>query len=167
MTRCSHEVDVAAAAASGRWPGSAGAELRAHVDRCASCRDMASLVAASVTGDATDGEAHLPSAAGVWWRLAMRARLEREQAAARPVVWLQGLAGACGVGLALAAAGRGWPSAERALLAAQGWFERLAPEIPRAAQPATEPLLLLVLASSGALALATVVAAAFVWLADD
>lgn len=166
--RCPHEVEVAAAAASRRWPDSADTQLRAHVSHCASCGEMARLVAdASIARGGADVVSHLPPAAEVWWRLAVRARLDRERAAARPVVWLQGLAGACGVGLVLAVVGRGWPAGAQALVAARGVIERLAPEVPRAVQPATEPLMLLVLAASGALALATVVAAAFVWLADD
>jgi hypothetical protein len=167
-TPCPHEVEVATAAASGHWPGAASPELRAHVSECASCSEMANLlVAASDAGAASDVGARLPSAAEVWWRLAVRARLEREHAAARPVLWLQGLAGACGVGLVLTVAGRGWPATEQVLVSAQVWIERLVPSVPRTVQPATEPLMALVLAASGALALATLVAAAFVWLADD
>lgn len=167
-TPCPYEVDVAAAAASGRWPEAASGDLQAHVRDCAQCQELASLIVEATVGSGrADRNSQLASAADVWWRLAIRARLEREHAAARPVVWLQGLAGACGVGLVLTAVGHGWPAAEGAAVTALAWFERLTPSLPRAVQPATDPLMTVVLAASGALAMATVLAAAFVWLVDD
>ena len=43
----------------------------------------------------------MPAAGQIWWRAAVRARLEAAQAATRPLTWFHGIAGACAVGLAL------------------------------------------------------------------
>lgn len=57
--------------------------------------------------------ARVPAAGQVWWRAAVRAHTEATHAAARPMVWLQGIAGACVVGLGAALMGFAWPSLER------------------------------------------------------
>ncbi|MGE3402878.1 MAG: hypothetical protein AB7K63_09845 [Vicinamibacterales bacterium] len=54
-------------------------------------------------------EARVPAPGQVWWRAAMRSRAEAARAAERPLTWSQGLAAACAVGLAAAAAGAAWP----------------------------------------------------------
>jgi hypothetical protein len=60
--------------------------------------------------DAAGREARLPAAGQVWWRAAMRTRLEATQAAARPITWIHGLTVASAAGLACAAVGVAWPS---------------------------------------------------------
>jgi hypothetical protein len=66
-------------------------------------------------------EVHVPAAGQIWWRSAVRARLEAAQAATRPMTWLHGIAGACAIGLTWALAGVVWPSVRElaAWLAAQ------------------------------------------------
>ena len=107
LPTCHHEAAVVRVVSRGAWPDRAPAELRAHVTSCAVCRDtvaIASLLRAADAADAGD-DAPLPTAGQMWWRLAVRARLDRERAAARPVVWLQGVAAACGLGLVATAFG--------------------------------------------------------------
>jgi hypothetical protein len=53
--------------------------------------------------------AQLPEAGQIWWKAAIRARAESTDAAARPMIWLQALAGAAAAGLALGAGTSVWP----------------------------------------------------------
>ncbi|MEZ5416581.1 MAG: sigma-70 family RNA polymerase sigma factor [Vicinamibacterales bacterium] len=103
LPTCPREADVVRAAMSGGWPAQADPALVEHAGHCAVCRE-AVLVSTLLQDAERDTEAPVPTAAQVWWRLAVQARLERERAAARPVIWLQGLAAACGLGLVVAAA---------------------------------------------------------------
>jgi hypothetical protein len=45
----------------------------------------------------------------MWWRAAIRARLEATHTASRPLAWMVGTAGAVAVGLAFASVGLLWP----------------------------------------------------------
>ena len=54
-------------------------------------------------------EVRVPAAGQVWWRAAVRARLEAVHAAARPLTWLHGAAGAAACGLLVAVLGISWP----------------------------------------------------------
>ncbi len=105
VPECRHEFEVAALVRAGRWPDACEPDLRAHVHGCAECREAVTIAELLLQAD-RGAEVHVPSAAQMWWRLAVRARLEREQAAARPVVWLQGIAAACGVGVVLTVLGQ-------------------------------------------------------------
>ena len=58
---------------------------------------------------ALSAESRVPAAGQIWWRSAIRARAESAHAAARPMVWLQALAGAGAVGLALGGLTTVWP----------------------------------------------------------
>jgi hypothetical protein len=107
----------------------------------------------------------------MWWRLAVRARLEREQAAARPVVWLQGLAAACGVGVAAAALGRVGPALVEAAAALAG---RVAGAVPAAVPVLTWPASDVASRVSGpataagaVLLLVAATTAVYLWIADD
>ena len=46
----------------------------------------------------------------VWWRSAVRARLESAQAATRPMTWLHGVTAAITIGIMLAGIGMAWPT---------------------------------------------------------
>src|SRR5689334_7907383 len=77
---------------------------------CAVCREVAMvtrLMGADRDQDRSD--IRVPAAGQVWWRAAVRARLEAVHAAARPLSWSQGVAAACAVGLVMALVGLSWP----------------------------------------------------------
>lgn len=108
---CPREHDVVTAMLGRGWPDQCDEALRAHATRCPICRDIVDLV--SSLRDERDSlyeAVSVPAAGQVWWRAAIRARLEATQAAARPLTWLYGTAGACAAGLLIAAVGLLWPS---------------------------------------------------------
>jgi hypothetical protein len=87
---CERERDVLDAAATGRWPDRADADLRAHVARCAICADVAEIAPLFVKDrDVAWEEAEVPSANAVCWRAQLRARREAAEKAARPLVLVQ------------------------------------------------------------------------------
>jgi hypothetical protein len=107
---CIHEDDVAAAVLSHRWDSVDGG-LKQHAAGCEICQDLVA-VAGLLSSDQERSryEVRVPAAGQVWWRSAVRARLEAAHAAARPMTWLHGIAGACALGLAYALIGMAWPS---------------------------------------------------------
>jgi hypothetical protein len=115
---CLHEHDVVAAVLSRQWDR-AGQELKQHATSCETCRDVVA-VASLLSSDHERAryEARVPAAGQVWWRAAVRARLEAAHAVARPLTWLHGIAGACAVGVAWAVIGMAWPL----LQAMASWF---------------------------------------------
>ena len=83
---CEFESEVLAAVMEARWPECAGAELRAHVEECAICRDVAATAAAfEADRETLRAEAALPDAGLVWWRAQLRARREAAKVAGRPI----------------------------------------------------------------------------------
>jgi predicted anti-sigma-YlaC factor YlaD len=110
---CDREEDVLEAVMSGQWPPLPGnnVALRGHVDGCPSCRDLVTVAAAlRDEHDLAFRDAHLPTSGQVWWRASMRTRAEAAATAARPILVLQGLAGACAAGLSAALVTLAWPS---------------------------------------------------------
>ena len=92
-TQCEREQDVLDAVGSGRWPGRCDEELRAHLNACPVCSDLADVAAAVVVDrDAASNEACVPSAGIVWWRAQLRAREDAARAAGRPLAFIQGVA---------------------------------------------------------------------------
>lgn len=171
VPRCPREPAVIRAVRDGRWPAGVDADLAAHAEACAACGETASIATMLRAADAAD-DVRVPTAAQVWWRLAVRARLEREQAAARPLVWLQGLAAATGLGLAAAAVGLVEPWLAAAAGEVSGRAARLVPEWPWAATAAWTPDQVLPLDIAAAVAgavlvLATGTAALYLWLVED
>ena len=75
----------------------------------------------------------VPAAGQIWWRAAVRARLEAAQGASKPITWMQGIAGAGAAGFAVALLGFAWPTlraaAERLVTFAVG-LDAAAPEVP-------------------------------------
>ncbi|MGE0865096.1 MAG: hypothetical protein AB7P34_14455 [Vicinamibacterales bacterium] len=106
---CIHEQGVVNAVLSGRWPA-VDEDLSAHVAHCATCREVAD-VAVVLRADHNQARAdvHVPVAGQVWWRSAVRARLESAQAATRPMTWLHGVTAAITIGVMLALLGTAWP----------------------------------------------------------
>jgi len=86
---CDREADVVRVVLAGGWPEGCDASLREHVEHCDVCRDVVTI--AEVLGEehrTMRRTVGVPSAGQVWWRSAVRARLEATQAAARPLTWL-------------------------------------------------------------------------------
>jgi hypothetical protein len=111
---CIHEHDVVAAVLSRRWD-CANDELKQHAAACEICRDVVA-VSQLLSSDQERAryEARVPAAGQVWWRAAIRARLEAAHSAERPMTWLHGIAGACALGLAWAVISITWPSLREA-----------------------------------------------------
>jgi hypothetical protein len=168
---CPHEPAVIRAVRDGQWPDGADAALVAHADRCGACRETAAIAAMLRAADAGD-DVRVPTPAQMWWRLAVRARLEREQAAARPLVWSQGLAAATGLGLAAAALGLVQPWVAATVGAVSGRAARLVPDLSWAASGAwtsegSMPLAMVAAVAGGLLVVATGSAALYFWLVDE
>jgi hypothetical protein len=107
---CPREVDVVAFILDRRGVSVDDEGLAAHVDGCDTCREVAELTRLMSTDhETTRREIRVPAAGQVWWRSAVRARLEAVQAATRPLTWSHGIAGACAIGLVLALFGFAWP----------------------------------------------------------
>ena len=111
---CVREADVIACALRGGGPVRLGEELQQHVAGCEICGELLEVMAmlhqdhAAAAADVT-----VPAAGQVWWRAAVRARLEAAQTAARPMTWAQGITGATLLGITCAAIVLGWPSLGR------------------------------------------------------
>ena len=126
-TECSSEALVVDAVLSGAWPERVDGALVTHADGCDVCRDVATI-AALIHDDHERSryEAHVPAAGQVWWRSAIRARLESTQSVMRPIGWLHAVTGAIVVGVLLAtltvAAPLLSPVVERAWVVAVSFF---------------------------------------------
>lgn len=100
---CVREDDVLDALASHRWPARCDEELRTHVQRCPVCADLAEIADVLVNDrEVASREGRVPSAGIVWWRAQLRAREDAARAAGRPVAFVQGIAAAVAIWLAIA-----------------------------------------------------------------
>ena len=100
IRECVHEADVLTAVSTRRWPDRAPADLVAHAATCPICADV--LAVASAFEDDFEQAPPLPrppDATVVWLRAQMRARVEAERLAARPITVAQALGLATGVGV--------------------------------------------------------------------
>ena len=126
-TECTHELLVVEAVLSGAWSERVDATLVAHVDTCNVCGEVA-LIATLIHDDHERSryEVHVPAAGQVWWRSAIRARLESTQSAVRPISWLHAITGAIAIGVLLAILTVAWPflspMADRAWIVVAGFF---------------------------------------------
>jgi hypothetical protein len=100
---CTHEPLVVEAVLSGAWPDRIDPGLVAHAGACEGCREVA-LLATLIHDDHQRSryEIHVPAAGQVWWRSAIRARLESTHSAVRPITWLHAITGAMAIGVLLA-----------------------------------------------------------------
>ena len=105
-TVCPHEVEVVAALVERRYASEALVE---HAEACDVCREVIMVTRLMVDDRDLRRVARVPAAGQVWWRAAVRARLEAVHAAARPLTWLHGVAGAAACGLLIAMLGMSWP----------------------------------------------------------
>jgi hypothetical protein len=119
--QCPHEHEVITAILAGRRPSHC-ASLQAHAAECEICRD---LVAVVTLLQADRHELHeqvrVPSAGQVWWRAAIRSRVEASQQVARPLSWLFGISVACVAGLAVTVVELLWSPVQRVLTWASPW----------------------------------------------
>ena len=106
MKECPREAEVFEAVAFDRV-----ADVRDHLAACSICAEIADVAGALRAGHkAACREAPGPSAGAVWWRATVRARAEATRTVSQPITILQGIAGACGAGLAVALIGLTWRS---------------------------------------------------------
>jgi hypothetical protein len=98
---CAFEEEVLTAALQSRWPDRVSAELRAHVDICATCRDLA-LVAGNLNyvRDEMRQAVAVPDAGRIWWMTQLRMRREAIKTAGRPITAVHVAALGCAAGLA-------------------------------------------------------------------
>ena len=111
ITECAREPEVVGAVLSGTWPTQCDDALTAHAAACEICGEVAAV--AILLREASKHErrdAQVPVAGQVWWRAAVRARLEASHAATQPMTWLHGITAAMVIGVVLAVAGTSWPS---------------------------------------------------------
>ena len=111
ITECAREAEVVTAVLSGTWPDRCDEALTAHALHCEACGEVAAV--AGVIREANESErrdVQVPVAGQVWWRAAVRARLEASHAATQPMTWLHGITAALVLGVVLAVAGMAWPS---------------------------------------------------------
>lgn len=107
---CPREDQTVAAALQITGLGAEADELRAHVADCDVCCEVAEVT--RILRDdhqRAHGGVRVPAAGQVWWRAAVRARLEAAHVAARPLTWLYGVAAACALGLGGALVDVAWP----------------------------------------------------------
>ena len=107
---CAHEPLVVEAVVSGRWPARVDDALVAHAGACEVCGDVAAL-ALLIHDDHERSrfEVQVPAAGQVWWRSAIRARLESTEVAMRPMTVMHAVTAAITVGILLAAVTVAWP----------------------------------------------------------
>ena len=98
-SECPFEAEVAGAVIGGRWLQDSATELRTHAQGCAFCADIVQVAMIFRSEQDAARQVRVPAAGQVWWRATVRARMEAAQAAARPITWLQGAAGAAVTGL--------------------------------------------------------------------
>jgi hypothetical protein len=111
ITECARESEVVSAVLMGAWPNRCDDVLVAHASQCEICGEVAAV--AVVIREASEHdrrEAPVPVAGQVWWRAAVRARLEASHASTQPMTWLHGITAALVIGVMLAVAGMAWPS---------------------------------------------------------
>ncbi|MBY0496446.1 MAG: hypothetical protein K2Y23_19740 [Cyanobacteria bacterium] len=106
---CAKEQLVVNAVLSGRWPQGCDDSLVSHAKECMTCREVAD-VSLLLREDSEDSrfEMHVPAAGQIWWRAAVRARLEGTTAAVRPITWMHGITGAVAVGVLMAVITAAW-----------------------------------------------------------
>ena len=161
---CEREQDVLDAAGTGRWPGRVDDELRAHVESCAVCADVAEVAPLFIDDrDAAWDQATVPPASAVWWRAQLRVRREAAEIAVRPVVLVQ-RAALVYAGVALFALGaflgpwvRAWMRSAAAVLASLVPSHEILATLAANASAYTLPL--------AALTLCLVLGPVFLWFA--
>jgi hypothetical protein len=127
MTRreCAREAEVIERVLRAQGPVTLGDGLHAHVDGCPVCGELLKVLNMLHQDHAAGmADVTVPAAGQVWWRAAVRARLEAAQAAARPMTWATGMTGATLVGVTCAVVLLTWPALRRVTaLTWAGWMQ--------------------------------------------
>jgi hypothetical protein len=121
---CPRESDVIGAIIASEWSDRCDGTLQAHVAQCQVCKELVDVAGLlRLDRDGLHNEITVPAAGQVWWRAAIRARLEASQQAARPLSWVLGIAVACVVGLSVAVVEMLWSPLQSVLRSATitGW----------------------------------------------
>jgi len=107
ILECEWEERIARATGDGHWDD----DLRAHVDRCPVCADVA-LVARTMHAEsiANRVRTELPDPQRLWWRARVHARRETVARATRPIAAWELVASTTGLLAAVAAVWLFWPS---------------------------------------------------------
>ncbi len=122
-TECQREAEVVSAVQAGLWPPAKESELARHAASCTVCGEVASVACCFEEERRSVNRAvSVPSAARVWWRAQMRARLDAAEVASQPLTVAQGIGAVCAVALALLSIRWGWPSTP----VVGGWLARIA-----------------------------------------
>ena len=110
IDECPREGEVVEAVMAGRWPGTSGTELVAHVGSCAVCADVVA-VAGAIQEDyaSARASAQVPSAGLVWWRAQLRARQRVAETAGRPITYVHAAAAVLAACLLFTLGGLVWP----------------------------------------------------------
>jgi hypothetical protein len=155
---CACENRVLGAVLAGQWP-SDDTDLVAHAQHCEICREVAEVaVVLRADHDQARRDVHVPVAGQVWWRAAVRARLESTQAATRPMAWLHGVTAAIALGILIAIAGMAWPT----VIVAADWAREVAApliangEVSGAVSGALRQSMMIAMAAAACLLLAPV-----------
>jgi hypothetical protein len=126
---CPREQEVVRAVVS-RGFDDLSEDLRSHAETCDVCGDVMTL--ATALRDDSDmmlRDVRVPAAGQLWWRAALRAHTEATEAARRPMVWLQGIAGAAAAGVVAAILSFAWPSIYDASVAVASLPATFAPDL--------------------------------------
>jgi hypothetical protein len=107
LRSCTREAEVKALVERGQWPQACAPDLRAHVDVCRSCSELA-LVSAAFGRARNEAlrTAKLGSPGLLWWRAQLRRRHVAVERISRPILSAQIFAIA--LNLAVAASLAGW-----------------------------------------------------------
>ena len=107
---CPREQDVVNAVLGGTWPDRCDDSLVTHAAHCVTCGEVAQVsMLLHEDVDHARNDMIVPAAGQIWWRAAVRARLESTHAAARPMSWMHAITGAIVLGVFLAAITAVWP----------------------------------------------------------
>jgi hypothetical protein len=111
---CPREQEVVNAVLAGEWPDRCNDTLVSHAAVCETCKEVAG-VSVLLREDLQSSriDVYVPAAGQIWWRAAVRARLESTQAAARPMTWMHAITAAIVAGTSLAALTAAWPMLPR------------------------------------------------------
>jgi len=116
VPECPREQDVINAIVTGRWPHQCDETLTAHAAECRVCKELVDVASVfRLERDGLHDEVSVPSAGQVWWRAAIRARLEASRQVARPLSWLFGISVACAAGLTITVVQLLWSPVREAL----------------------------------------------------
>lgn len=107
---CMHEPVVVEAVLTGAWPSRCDQSLVAHAGACAICNEVVAITALiHDDSERSRYDVQVPAAGQVWWRSAIRARMESSEAAMRPMTMMHAVTAAIALGVLLAIGTLAWP----------------------------------------------------------